>query len=141
MIALGKPAGLAVSKVKITKAQKDHARSWRAGKGKLIMGVCYGESGKYVFQFEDKPPAGLAKLIKKAVKNQAKKEIKLKVRGGGVDIDDETDLDEMGDLGEDAPEADAPGEATTDGDGATTAEPKKAADPAADRVHGLDSGA
>jgi hypothetical protein len=105
VLALGKPSGLTISKVPITKKHKDQAKKWRVGKGKLLFGRCYGESGKYIFELEDKPPGGLARNIKKAVKIQAEKEIKLKVRGGGLDIEDDADLDEMDDQGEEVSES------------------------------------
>ena len=104
VIALGKPSGVAISKVPIARKQKEQAREWRKGKGKLLIGLCYGEGGRLVFELESKPPGGLAVLIKKAVKLQARKDIKLKVRGGGVDIDDDDDLAEMAELGEDSPD-------------------------------------
>ncbi len=110
VVALGKPAGLCISKIPSTRKQKAHARTYRKGKGKLLLGRCFGESGKFVFELEDKPISGLAKLLKSAVKLQCGVAIKVNVRGGGVDLDDETDLDEVADLGEDAPdEDDAPG--------------------------------
>ena len=34
---------------------KEHAKSWRKGKGKLLLGFCYGEGGKFVFEFETDP--------------------------------------------------------------------------------------
>jgi hypothetical protein len=104
VLALGKPSGMAISKVPIAKKHKDQAKKWRVGKGKLLEGRCYGEGGKYIFEFEDKPQGGLAKNIKKAVKNQAEKEIKLKVRGGGLDVDDDADDEEVEDFGEEAAE-------------------------------------
>ena len=116
VIALGKPAGMAISKVPVTKKHKQQARKWRKGKGKLLEGTCYGEKGKYIFDFGPvKPPAGLAKMIKGAALSQAEKSIKLKVRGGGVDLDDELDTAELEDLGEDNPEDDAPDAAEADG--------------------------
>ena len=58
-----------------------------------------GEDGKLIFEMPEKPAGGLTKVIKKAAKVHAKIDIKLKVRGGGAELDDETDLDELTDFG------------------------------------------
>ena len=110
VVALGKPAGVCLAKVPAARKQNQPARSYRKGKGKLLSGLCYAESGKYVFELEDKPVAGLAKLLKKAVKLQSNRDIKVLVRGGGVDLDDETDADDVDDLGEDTEDLDALGD-------------------------------
>jgi hypothetical protein len=100
VLALGQIAGLVIARrPPITRDQRNVARSMRTGRGKLLEGRCYGERGKYVFELEEKPPGGLTKLIKKAAKVHAGMDIRLLVRGGGIDLDDETDLEEMTDFG------------------------------------------
>jgi len=92
--APGKPSsGLVVSKNAIKPDQRAEAMALRGKRGAHFTGICYGEAGKWVFELEDKPPAGLAKGIKLAAKLHADLMIKVLVRGGGVDIDDENDQD------------------------------------------------
>ncbi len=78
----------------------------RVGTGKLLMGTCYGEAGKYVFQFPLKPAGGLARAIKKAVLIHCEKSIRVLVRGPEHEFDDENDQAELTDFGTDdeAPE-------------------------------------
>jgi hypothetical protein len=111
VLALGQVCGLAIARrPPISKDHREAARALRTGKGKLLTGRCYGEGAKYVFEFEDRPPGGLTKLIKKAARIHTGMEIRLKVRGGGEELDDETDLAELTDFGVETPEgAPAPG--------------------------------
>jgi hypothetical protein len=103
VLALGAVGGLVIPKrAPITKDHRKRAKEMRTGKGKILIGRCYGEGGKYVFEFEDKPAGGITKVIKKAVKVHTTMEIRLKVRGAGEEIDDEADLAEMTDFGSEA---------------------------------------
>jgi ADP-ribosyltransferase exoenzyme len=94
VVAMGKVPGLVLTKTGITGVHRQTARELAGGGGKLIEGTVIFEAAKYVFVLEDKPPAGLARGIKKAIAIQTTTNVKVKVRGGGVDIDDETDMDE-----------------------------------------------
>jgi hypothetical protein len=107
VLAMGKPGGIAISKVEITRKQRAKARKWRKGKGKLIEGKCYGVGGKPIFDLgELKPPGGMAQMFKKSASNQVGKTVKLMLRGGGHDVDADEDLEELEDLGEDTDEGD-----------------------------------
>jgi hypothetical protein len=102
VVALGKVSGLVLAKgPTIGGDHKKLARQMRVGNGKLLAGVCYGESGKHVFELAVPPPGGLAKALKKAALVQGEMKIKVLVRGPGVEFDDENDLDEIADLGTD----------------------------------------
>ncbi len=102
VVALGKVCGLVLPKgPALSGEHKKRARAMRVGSGKLLEGRCYGDAGKYVFEFEGNPPGGLARAIKKAVLIHCEKSIKVKVKGPGGEFDDENDLDEMTDLGTD----------------------------------------
>jgi len=57
-------------------------------KGKTLNGLCYGESGKWVFVFPSEPSDILIRLLKKAALVHAGMKLKLKVIGGGVELDD-----------------------------------------------------
>jgi hypothetical protein len=136
VLALGQIGGLVIARrPPITRDHRTTAKEMRKGKGKLLVGRCFGESGKYIFEFEDKPPGGLTKVIKKAVKTHTNMEIRIKVRGGGTELDDETDTAELTDFGEEteteteAEAATTPGPSVSPGAEAATATPK--ADPAA----------
>jgi gas vesicle protein len=109
VLALGTVAGLVIAKrPPISRDHRITARDMRTGKGKILLGKCYGEDGKYVFEFEEKPAGGMTKVIKKAAKVHAEMDIRLKVRGAGEELDDELDTGELVDLGDDYPDADAP---------------------------------
>ena len=105
VLALGQVPGLVVaSRPPVTCDDRNTAREMRTGRGKLVEGRCYGEGGKYVFEMEEKPAGGLTKLIKKAAKVHAGMDIRLLVRGGGVDLDDQNDLEEMTEFGSESDE-------------------------------------
>jgi hypothetical protein len=139
-LAIGRPfCGLVIDKV-ASSAQKARAReartlsNGRRKDGKIFMGRCYGEGGKVVFELgltpdeSFKPPSGLAKGLKATVNKQtagASKSVRLRLRGGGVDLDDEADDAELADLGGEEPEP----EPTA----APEPEPSGAEDPAAGR--------
>lgn len=107
VVALGKVSGLVLPKgPAVAGEHKKRARAMRTGNGKLLTGRCYGEAGKLVFEFAKAPPGGMAKTIKKAAFIHAELVIGVKVRGPGVEIDDENDIDEIADLGTDGDEAD-----------------------------------
>src|SRR5262249_14614386 len=110
--ALGTLSGLVLAKM-IGGAHKEQAAAARArnnGKkvgGKLMLGRCYGEQGKVVFETgvkpenSTKPPAGLAANFKKSIQKQTAgaSKVKVLVRGGGVDLDEDTDTGDLTDFG------------------------------------------
>lgn len=91
----GKPSsGLVLSRRKLTNQDLKAAMEMRGKRGAHFSGLCYGESGWLVCELEKEPPQGLAKGIKLAAKLHANLEsLKVKVRGGGVEITDEDDDD------------------------------------------------
>jgi hypothetical protein len=102
VLALGQVGGMVIARrPPITRDHRTTAKEMRKGKGKLLVGRCSGEGGKYIFEFEEQPPGGLTKVIKKAAKTHANMEIRIKVRGGGTEIDDEADTAELTDFGTD----------------------------------------
>src|SRR5262249_29832657 len=114
-VALGKLSGLVIAKM-IGGAHKEQAAAARTrnnGKkvgGKLMLGRCYGEQGKVVFETgvkpeaSTKPPAGLAANLKKSIQKQTAgaSKVKVLVRGGGVDLDEDADTGELTDFGPEA---------------------------------------
>lgn len=100
--APGKPSsGLVLSRRTLTNQDVKAAVELRGKKGAFFTGICFGESGWIVFELENAPPSGLAKGIKLAAKLHADMPaVKVKVRGGGVEItdedDDDADLEEAG---------------------------------------------
>lgn len=91
----GKPSsGLVVNKKAIKKKQIVQAFEMKGKRGPFFTGKIFGEAGKFVLDLgDDKPPAGLAKAAKNAAKLHAEMGIKVIVRGGGVDLDDDTDIE------------------------------------------------
>ncbi len=115
VVALGTVPGMTIARrAPLTREHRTMARSMRKGKGKLLIGQCFGESGKLVFEFPDKPPGGLTKIIKKAAKVHAAMDIRLKVRGPGAEIDDENDTDELTDFGDETEETEDSTEESTE---------------------------
>ncbi len=106
--APGKPSsGLVLSKRDITAQDRKTALALRGKAGPFFSGLCYTEKGRYVFELEEMPPKGLAKGIKFAAKLHAEMNIKVMVRGAGIDVTDEddADFDEVGTEGEQGPAA------------------------------------
>ncbi len=90
----GKPSsGLVLTKTSVKKDHMTKAFEMRGKKGPFFLGTCYGENSKYVFELPDTPPKGLATSIRKAALLHAEMAIKLLVRGGGVELDSDTDID------------------------------------------------
>src|SRR6185437_15449114 len=91
VLALGSKAhGLVIAKGNAVGGEhKKRARAMRTGNGRVFLGRCYGEKGKYVFEFGVKPPGGLAKALKKAAGAHTDlPPIRLLVRGPGAeDVD------------------------------------------------------
>jgi hypothetical protein len=110
-LALGRFSGLAVVKRYSTAARKKaiEARTVNNGakvNGKLLKGRVYGESGKLVFELGlsadevVRAPGGLARNLRNTILKQTDgTRLKVLVRGGGKDIDDEADAEEMTDFG------------------------------------------
>ncbi len=111
-LALGTLSGLVIAKM-VSTSSKEKARDARTRNngrkvgGKLLLGRCYGEDGKVVLHLgikpEDstKPPPGLAANVKKSIKKQTQGASKTKVlvRGGGHDLDEDTDTGDLTDFG------------------------------------------
>ncbi len=96
VIAPGKPmCGLVMHKKKIQKKHIKEAIAMRGKAGRFMQGSCYFDKGKHVFDLgpDAKAPQSLAKSIKLAAKLHAEKTIKVIVRGGGLEFDDEDDDD------------------------------------------------
>ncbi|MEM7668850.1 MAG: hypothetical protein AAF317_06810, partial [Pseudomonadota bacterium] len=92
--APGRPStGLVVRKKSILKAQIKEALAMKGKPGPFFMGKVYGGGGKIVFELEAQPPKGLAKSIKRGAKLHAQIDIKVLVKGGGVEFDDEHDIE------------------------------------------------
>ncbi len=103
-------------------------------KGKTLKGVCYGESGKWIFAFSAEPSDVLIRLLKKAALTHAGMKLKLKVIGGGVELDDgeEPDAEEVAAAAPTADEAgaasaqpEAPSAQADDGSKKSNADPKE----------------
>ncbi len=106
VLALGEPSGLVIAK-RLSVSHREQARqartrnSGRKGGGKLLMGRCYGEDGKVVFELgikpgrSAKPPAGLAANVKRTIKKQTRggSTVKVIVRGASQDLDGDTDTE------------------------------------------------
>jgi hypothetical protein len=88
-VALGKLPGLVVAKTGITGTHRQTAKELAGGGGKLIEGTVIVEGSVYVFCIDVKPTNGTARLIKKAITLQTGQNFKVKMRGGGVDEDDD----------------------------------------------------
>src|SRR5262249_21822917 len=74
VIALGQVSGLMVAKTNaVSREERAQARGLRTGKGKLLHCACFGEKGKLVFLFEDRPPGGLARNLRKSILAHTKK--------------------------------------------------------------------
>lgn len=94
VMAPGKPkSGLVISRKSPNQEMRQVASNQRGRPGLILEGAVYSESGKYVFELPDAPPAGLAKAIRKAVLEDAKRNIRVLVRGGGQNVDDESDAE------------------------------------------------
>jgi hypothetical protein len=91
VLALGNPSGLALTRSPITLHHRNAANALRDGTGKLIEGTCHGEGAFCVFVIDQRPPAGLARNIAKAALVRAGRKIRVRVRGGGIELDDATD--------------------------------------------------
>ncbi|MBQ0941795.1 hypothetical protein KAK07_00465 [Ideonella sp. 4Y16] len=97
VVAQGKPPGLFISRTAISPAHVQRAKDARTGSGAILKGDCYGEEGITVFDLlEQVPPPGLGKRLKEAIKALTGLNVKLVVRGGGAQIDDELDEDDPG---------------------------------------------
>lgn len=100
VVAPGKPStGIIINRRKITNSHIKKAREMRGKGGPFFLGTCFFTGGKFYFDLPDQPPGGLARAIKQAARLHAEMSIKVAVRGGGVEIDDETD-GELGEAGE-----------------------------------------
>src|SRR5262249_34915840 len=95
VLALGKPSGLALTRFGLTSDVRTKAKGMRTGAGKILEGTCHGEGVACVFVLETKPPAGLAANIRNAALAHAGQRIKVKVRGPGIELDDETDAEDV----------------------------------------------
>lgn len=94
VVTPGKPStGLVISRKSIKKSNVKEAIALRGKAGPFLQGNCFFDSGKYVFDFPAQPAKGIAKSIKLAARLHAEMEIKVLVRGGGVEFDDESDTD------------------------------------------------
>lgn len=100
-LAPGKPStGLVVTRKSLKRDHIKQAMELRGKAGVYFTGTCFFDSGKCVFVFPEQPPRGMAKAIKMAARLHAEMNIKVIVRGGGVEFDDDTDaeLDEAGEV-------------------------------------------
>ncbi len=102
VLALGNPSGLALTRKQITLDHRNAANALRDGTGKLIEGTCHGEGLFCVFVIDQRPPAGLARNIAKAALMHSGRKIRVKVRGGGIELDDATDTAEAAEVAEGA---------------------------------------
>ena len=95
VIVPGKPSsGFVVSKKSIKKSHMDQAFEMKGKRGPFFTGRIFGEAGKYVLDLgETAPVPGLAKAAKNAALLHAEMTIKVLVRGGGVELDGDTDID------------------------------------------------
>lgn len=95
VIVPGKPSsGFVVSKKSIKKSHMDKAFEMKGKRGPFFTGRIFGEGGKYVLNLGDTPPVpGLAKAAKNAALLHAEMTIKVLVRGGGVELDGDTDIE------------------------------------------------
>lgn len=95
VIVPGKPSsGFVVSKKSIKKSHMDQAFEMKGKRGPFFTGRIFGEAGKYVLDLGETPPVpGLAKAAKNAALLHAEMTIKVLVRGGGVELDGDTDID------------------------------------------------
>ena len=98
-LAPGKPStGLVVSRKNVKQSDIKKAMDMRGKSGTYFTGSCFYNAGKFTFDFPEQPPSGIARAIRMAARLHAELNIKVLVRGGGVEFDDEADadLDEAG---------------------------------------------
>lgn len=101
-LAPGRPSsGLVVSRKSVKREHIKKAMEMRGKAGVYFTGTCFFDSGKFIFVFPEQPPRGMAKAIKSAAMLHAEMGIKVRVRGGGVEFDDDAD-EELGEAGETA---------------------------------------
>lgn len=110
--------GLVVSKKATQRKHIKQAMDMRGKPGVYFQGGCFFDKGKYVFEFPEAPPAGMAKAIRQAARLHAEMGIKVIVRGGGVEFDDDSDS-----------EYEEAGEVKAAGGGATKYPRRDAVDP------------
>lgn len=108
-LAVGKPSGIVITKKALSATHTKAAKEMRQGQGAIWEGRCFGDGKACIFELTEPPPRGLAKKIKAAALAHADMKIKVKVRGGGVELDDETDIDdeEQGAIPESPPQPSA----------------------------------
>jgi hypothetical protein len=101
VLACGKVSGLVLSRTPITIGHRIEAKEMRKGQGRIVMGTCHSEGIIYVFTMSEgeKPIPGLAGKIARAAMMHARRRIRVKVRGGGVELDDGTDPEDVADTG------------------------------------------
>ncbi len=83
-----KSPGLMLTRKELNPGVKKAAIALSGKPGKTLKGLCYGDSGKWVFVFPTEPKTALIQLLKRAALLHAGMKIKLKVVGGGVELDD-----------------------------------------------------
>lgn len=93
----GKPSpGFVISKKPPKKKELNAAFEMRGKRSVFFVGRAFFESGKYILKLEDKPVPGLAKAAKRAAQIHAEANIKVIVRGAGVDLEDDADIEPTG---------------------------------------------
>ncbi len=95
VLAVGKPSGLVLTRTAVMSIHKTEAKEMRSGQGPVLDGRCHGEAGVCIFVLDKAPPAGLARCIVRAAHTHADRKIRVKVRGGGLELDDQTDAHEV----------------------------------------------
>jgi hypothetical protein len=90
----GKPSsGFVVKKKTPRKADIEKAFEQKGKRGPFFMGRIYGEAGKFVLETEAAPIPGMAKAAKNGALLHAEMNIKILVRGGGVELDSDNDIE------------------------------------------------
>ncbi|GMG85164.1 hypothetical protein LNKW23_43800 [Paralimibaculum aggregatum] len=109
VVAPGRPvSGLVLTRRRVRTSDVKKAYAMKGKKGVYFTGAVHGGNGGLVFELEAQPPGGLAKMIKRAIKLHAGLSLRVTIRGGGVEFDDEQDLEEI--AGGDAALDAAPGD-------------------------------
>lgn len=77
----------------VEKADIELAFELKGKRGPFFIGRIYGEAGKFVLETEVPPVPGMAKAAENAALLHAEMNIKVLVRGGGVELDSDADME------------------------------------------------